>query len=263
METGLKDKIVIVTGGAAGIGRATVEVLIEEEAIPVIVDKDEKRVREFSELLQSQHNEHLFLLYDLTNDDNCRKAVERTIERYQRLDVLINNAGGNDSLDIDTTTPDEFRKSLDRNLVHYYIMTHYAWPHLKQTRGNVIFVGSKVGEVGEGKTTAYAAAKGGVVGMMRELATKSTNEGLGIRLNCIIPAEVRTTGYENYVETHFENPEEGYKQLAQRIPFGKRPTTPREVANAIVFLASNKLSSHTIGQEFHPDGGYVHLDRNI
>ncbi len=263
MDTNLKNKIVIVTGGASGIGKATIEVLVEESAIPIIVDKDEKRGREFSDILTFQKKEYLLLPYNLTDDNLCRKVIDLTIDKYKKIDALINNAGGNDFCDIDTTSPAEFRGALDRNLTLHYSMTYYVWPHLKETQGNIVFVGSKVSLVGEGKTTAYAVAKAGLIGLTRELATKSANEKLGIRVNCIIPAEVNTESYQRYIEKNYENPEEGRIILGARVPFGKRPTTPREVANVIVFIASNNLSSHTTGQLIFPDGGYVHLDRNI
>jgi len=193
----------------------------------------------------------------------CKKVIDLTIDKYKKIDVLINNVGGNDFRDIDTTPPAEFRETLDRNLTLHYSMTYYAWTNLKQTQRNIVFIGSKVSLVGEGKTTAYAAAKAGLIGLTRELATKSANEKLGIRVNCIIPAEVNTESYQRYIKTNYENPEEGRIIQGERVPFGKRPTTPREVANTIIFIASDSLSSHTTGQLIFPDGGYVHLDRNI
>ena len=263
MKTELENKVAIVTGGASGIGKATVENLLEEGAIPILIDKDRQKGERFSHFLADSETEHLFIHADLTHDENCKVAVRHVIDKYKRIDVLINNAGGNDFLDIDTTSPKEFRESLERNLVHYYTMTHYSWPYLKESRGNVIFVGSKVALVGEGKTTAYAAAKGGCIGLTRELATKSAKENLGIRVNCVLPGEVRTPLYEAYVQTHFDNPEDGYNKLAHRVPFGRRPTKPEEVAYTIVFLASNRLAGHITGQLISPDGGYVHIDRNI
>ena len=263
MDTKLKDKIVLLTGGASGIGKSTIEQLVKEGAITIFIDKDKRKGDELSEKLYRQgNNTHKFILADLTNDNACRLSVEETIDTYGRLDVLINNAGKNDRCDIDNTSPQQFRDSLERNLIHYYSMTHYAWPHLKQSRGNIVFVGSKVSLVGEGKTTAYAAAKGAINAMTRELATKSANENLGIRVNCVLPGIVRTPLYDEYIIKNWENFEIGNKELAKNIPLGQRPTNSEEIANTIVFLASD-LASHTTGQLLVPDGGYCHLDRSI
>lgn len=261
MDTELKDKVVIVTGGASGIGKATVNILFDEGAIPIIVDKDHNKLKETND-----SREHYDLCYDLGLEDCCKYAVNDIIRKYGKINVLVNNAGGNDFLDIDTTTPQQFRESLERNLVHYYSMTHYAWPHLKKARGNIVFVGSKVALVGGGEksSTAYAAAKAGCIGLTRELATKSAKENLGIRVNCVIPAMVHTERFDSYVRRNFARREaEGYRELGNMVPFEKRPTKPEEIAYAIVFLASNKLSGHTTGQLFSPDGGYVHLDRYV
>jgi len=262
MKTGLKGKIVIVTGGASGIGKTTVEKLAEEGAIPVFIDRHQENGIELSKQLSSRGINCRFINGDLTSDIFCKGAVQETINNYDRLDILINNAGKNDRCDIDNTSPEEFRNSLDRNLVHYYTMTHYSWPHLKKSRGNIIFVGSKVSLVGEGKTTAYAAAKGAVNGMTRELAAKSCNENLGIRVNCVLPGIVRTPLYDEYMIEAYGSFEKGNREFAKSIPLGQRPTTTEEIANAILFLASD-LSSHTTGQLFVPDGGYCHIDRAV
>jgi len=254
METGLKGKVVIVTGGASGIGRAAVLKFSQEGAIPVFIDKDEQKGAELSSQIRNLGREHRFIYADLTDDPKCKSCVDETIRNYHRLDVLVNNAGKNDNCDIDNTTPEEFRRSLDRNLVHYYVMTHFSWPYLKQSKGNVIFIGSKVSLVGEGKTTSYAAAKGGINGMTRELATKSDNEGLGIRVNCVIPAIVNTSLYVEGITKQFGSFEEGLRRFGCRIPLEARATTPEEIANEIIFLSSNLLSSHTTGQLRLVDG---------
>ena len=257
MDLGLKDKVALVTGGAAGIGKATVEVLLEERAIPVVVDR--ALSSHFS--MQDAWKIGAFLQYDLTIDENCEAAVRETVQRFGRLDILINNAGGNDFKHITTTSPREFRKSLDQNLVMPYAMTHYAWPELIKSKGSIVFVGSKVSLVGGGDgggTVSYAAAKGGINGLTRELAVISAKENLGIRVNCILPGKVDT-----YIEKVYPGREdEGRKIEGRDIPFGKRITDPREIAYSIAFLASNKVSGHTTGEIYTVDGGYTHLDRN-
>jgi L-fucose dehydrogenase len=262
MKTGLKDKVAIITGGASGIGKATVLKLAEEGAIPVFIDNNKKEGEKLGYFLLNKKQAHRFIFAELTNDEECREAIEKTIKDYHKIDILINNAGRNDRVDVDAASPDEFRKSLDKNLVHYYTMTHYSWPFLKQSKGNIVFVGSKVSLVGEGRTTAYAAAKGAINGMTRELATKSCNENLGIRVNCVLPGIVKTQLFDEYVIKECGSVEKGIEKFCKDIPLGQRPTTPDEIANTIIYLASD-LSSHMTGQLIVPDGGYCNIDRSI
>ncbi len=259
MDSGLKNKIAIVTGGAAGIGKATVELLAEEGAVPVFIDNNKRAGERLSKNL---NKENKFICGDLRDEKFCKQAVEKTIKDYKRLNILINNAGRNDFLEIDNTSPQKFRESLEENLVQYYSMTYYSWPHLKKSKGNIVFVGSKVAVVGEGKTIAYAAAKGAINSLTRELATKAVNEKLGIRVNCVLPGVVATPQHQAYIKKTYGDLKRGNQIFGQRIPLGNRPTTPREVANEIIFLAS-KLASHTTGQLRFPEGGYVHLDRQV
>ncbi len=260
MDLGLKNMVAIVTGGAAGIGKSTVELLIEEGAKVVVVDRDDRALHTLTFNPWYQPSHALFLCHDLTLDESCESVVRESVKTFGRLDILVNNAGGNDFLPIATTSPQRFRESLDQNLVSAYAMSHYAWSELIKTRGNIVFVGSKVSVVGEGNkggTVAYAAAKGGINGLTRELATTSAREKLGIRVNCILPGKVDT--YIARAYPGFE--EQGRITEGLEIPFGNRLTTPREIANYIAFLASNKASGHTTGEIVSPDGGYVHLDR--
>ncbi|MBR9705298.1 SDR family oxidoreductase [Candidatus Pacearchaeota archaeon] len=262
MDLKLKDKVVLITGGASGIGRETVKTFAQEGAITVYVDKDQKKGEELREELSKQGYKYLFLYGDLTNDDFCKSCIDETINSFSRLDVLVNNAGGNDWCDIDESDPKQFREALDRNLTLHYAMTHYAWPHLKQSKGNIVFVGSKVAIVGEGKTTAYAASKGALNSMTKELATKSVNENLGIRVNCVIPAICRTEKFDEHMKKRYPNIDEALKFWKDKIPLDSRPTTAQEIANEIVFLASSR-ASHTTAQIRYVDGGYIDIDRNI
>ncbi|MBI2632352.1 SDR family oxidoreductase [Candidatus Pacearchaeota archaeon] len=261
MELGLENKVAIITGGAAGIGKATVEVLLEEGAIPIVVDKDSDALFDFSKNKIFKSRQCIFCPYDLTRDENCHSVITQTINRFRRIDILVNNVGGNDFLPIYTTTPQRFRESLNLNLVVPYAMSFYAWTELIKSKGNIVFVGSKVSLVGEcrhGGTIAYAAAKGGVNGLTMQLATTSASENLGIRVNCILPGKVNT-----YVKKAYPGcVEDGLRIEGRDIPFGKRITEPEEIAYNIAILASDKVSGHTTGEIIVVDGGYTKLDRN-
>jgi L-fucose dehydrogenase len=172
---------------------------------------------------------------------------------------LINNAGVNDGVGLEKGNYDDFMRSLQRNVVHYYLMAKYALPELKKSKGNIVNIGSKVADTGQGNTSAYAAANGGRNALTREWAVELLP--YGIRVNAVIVAECWTPLYEAYIAT-MANPEQKLKDIVKNIPLGHRMTTAEEIANMVVFLLS-EVSSHTTGQLIHVDGGYTHLDRVI
>jgi L-fucose dehydrogenase len=249
MKLGLDGKVVIVTGGGAGIGLAIARGLAEEGAIPVIVSRSAP---------EDLPAEHLFVATELSDDAACAAAVEAAIARYGRIDGLVNNAGANDSIGLDRT-PAEFRASLDQNLVHYFAMAHHAVPHLRKTGGAIVSISSKTAVTGQGDTSAYAAAKGAQLALTREWAVAL--RGDGIRVNAVIPAEVMTPLYQRWIDS-FDDPQAKLDGIVARIPLGHRMTEDREIADTVVFLLSDR-ASHTTGQWLYVDGGYTHLDRAI
>lgn len=253
MDLGLKDKVVIVTGGGSGIGAAITEVLAEEGAIPVILTR---RAPDATWLVGLSRAD--VVLADLSEDDQCRRAVAEIRTKHGRIDGLVNNAGANDSVGIEAG-PEAFRKSLDRNLVHYYALVHLLADDLRASKGAIVNIASKTALTGQGGTSAYVAAKAAQLGLTREWAAEFLKDG--IRVNAVIPAEVMTPLYANWLKT-FDSPEERLAEITRRIPLGQRMTTPREIADTAVFLLSPR-SSHTTGQWLFPDGGYTHLDRAI
>lgn len=253
MDLGLRDKVVIVTGGGSGIGAAVSEVLAEEGAIPVILTRRAPDADWLKGVARAD-----VVLADLSDDAQCRRAVAEIRARHGRIDGLVNNAGANDSVGI-KAGPDAFRQSLDRNLVHYYTLVHLLADDLRASKGAIVNVSSKTALTGQGGTSAYVAAKAAQLGLTREWAAAFLQDG--IRVNAVIPAEVMTPLYANWLNT-FDNPEERLAEITRRIPLGQRMTTAREIADTVVFLLSPR-SSHTTGQWLFPDGGYTHLDRAI
>lgn len=255
MDLGLRDKIVLVTGGAKGIGAATVKAFLAEDCKVVIVDRDTE-AGPF--LAKSSGSKASFVEADLTNLKSCKQAVEQTVSWFGGLDVLVNNAGFNDGLGLETS-PEDFMTSVKNNLLHVYAMTHYALPQIRKGPGCILNLGSKVSVTGQGKTSAYAAAKGAISALTREWAVALAPEK--VRVNCVIPAECITDQYEQFLQTQ-TNPEAAKKTIADIVPFEQRLTTPEEIAQTIVFLASDR-SSHTTGQLIFVDGGYTHFDRAV
>ncbi|HEX4783929.1 MAG TPA: SDR family oxidoreductase [Candidatus Sulfotelmatobacter sp.] len=258
MDLQLKDKVVIVTGGAKGIGAAIVRALAAEGAAPVIVDRD----AEAAEKLKSELHPSVtcgLVAVDLSIAQNCSHAVQQTVAKFGRIDALVNNAGRNDKVGLEHGSPQEYVASLNRNLVHYYSMAHHALPHLKLSRGAIVNIGSKTAVTGQGSTSGYASSKGAIMALTREWAAELLPHG--IRVNTVMPAEVMTPLYRDWLNT-FPNPEEKLKTILSKIPLEQRMTTAEEIAAMVVFLISAK-SSHTTGQHLFVDGGYVHLDRAL
>lgn len=259
MDLFLKDKVIVVTGGAKGIGLGIVEVLAKEGAIPVIIGRSEEDNLLALEKIKKSGGKGFQVQAELSKPDECKKAVDQTLKQFGKIEGLVNNAGVNDGVGLEQGSYERFMQSLHSNLIHYYLIAHYALPSLKQSKGAIVNIGSKVAETGQGNTSAYAASNGGRNALTREWAVELLP--YGIRVNAIIVAECYTPLYDNWIKT-FSNPEEKLKAITAKIPFEKRMTTAEEIANMAAFLLSEK-SSHTTGQLIHVDGGYVHLDRAI
>jgi L-fucose dehydrogenase len=259
MDLQLKDKVVIVTGGAKGIGAAIVRACAAESAVPVIVDRDAEAGGQLQTELRSKGMACGLVTAELSTPEDCSRAVDQTLKTFGRLDALVNNAGRNDKVGLEQGNPDEFVASLQRNLVHYYSMAHYALPHLKRTEGAIVNIGSKTAVTGQGSTSGYASAKGAIMALTREWAAELLP--CNIRVNAILPAEVMTPLYREWLAT-FPNPEEKLSAILSKIPLGKRMTTADEIAAMAIFLLSGK-SGHTTGQHIFVDGGYSHLDRAL
>jgi L-fucose dehydrogenase len=257
MDLQLKDKVVIVTGGAKGIGAAIVHALAAEGAIPVIVDRDAEAGKRLQADLQKSNC--TFINVDLESSDSCSQSIAQTLNTFGRLDALVNNAGRNDKVGLESGSVAEYVASLHRNLVHYYSMAHYALPHLKPSRGAIVNIASKTAVTGQGSTSGYASSKGAIMALTREWAAELLP--YGIRVNTVVPSEVMTPLYRSWLDT-FPDPEEKLKTILTKIPLEQRMTTADEIAAMVVFLLSAK-SSHTTGQHLFVDGGYVHLDRAL
>ncbi|HLA53412.1 MAG TPA: SDR family oxidoreductase [Flavitalea sp.] len=255
----LQEKVYIVTGGAKGIGAATSELIASLGGFVVIVDRDGKSNDLLVSEIKRKGGEASAIAIDLTLPESADRAVGFATETYGLLNGLVNNAGINDTVGLESGSLDGFEQSLRKNLFHYYAMTRNALPFLKKSKGSIVNISSKTAETGQGHTSGYVAAKGAINALTREWAVELLK--YSVRVNCVIPAEVWTPLYEWFIGQG-DSPEEAKEAIMQKIPFEKRFTTPLEIANTIVFLLS-KRSSHTTGQLIHVDGGYTHLDRMI
>ena len=259
MNLQLKDRVVLITGGAKGIGAATAHLIGEEGGIPVIVDRDKPAGDKLRHELRQAGMRCSMIDVELDSAVSCSQAVERAVQEFGQLDALINNAGVNDRVGLEHGNPEQYLGSLQRNLLHYYSMAHYALPHLKRSKGSIVNVASKTAITGQGGTSGYASAKGAILALTREWAVELLP--YSIRVNAVVPAEVMTDMYREWLGT-FPNPEQKLQTIVSNIPLGKRMTTAEELASMVAFLISER-AQHITGQHVFVDGGYVHLDRVI
>jgi L-fucose dehydrogenase len=257
MNLGLRGKVVVVTGGGAGIGGAISEVLAEEGGIPAIIARREPDA-DFMARLTAMVPQAGWVEADLSVDADCAAAVGEVRRRWGRIDGLVNNAGTNDGVGLDQG-PAAFRASLDRNLIHYFAMAHHCLPDLKAAKGAIVNISSKTAVMGQGGTSAYVAAKAAQLGLTREWAAALARDG--VRVNAVIPAEVMTPMYRAWLDSG-DDPESRRAAITARIPLGHRMTDAREIADMVVFVLSDR-AGHTTGQWLFVDGGYTHLDRAL
>lgn len=257
MDLNLRDKVVIVTGGGAGIGGAITLALAREGAIPVVLGRSALHEDFQRELEQLQPRARFFQL-ELADEAACAAAVQATLASHGALHGLVNNAGVNDNVDLDAGRA-AFVASLEKNLIHYYVMAHYCVPHLKASRGAIVNVSSKTAVTGQGGTSGYCAAKGAQLSLTREWAAALAADG--VRVNALVPAEVDTPLYQSWLAS-FPDPAARLAAITQKIPLGHRMTRAEEIADMAVFLLSER-ASHMTGQWLFVDGGYTHLDRAL
>jgi L-fucose dehydrogenase len=256
MDLYLKDKVVIVTGGTKGIGEGIVNSMADEDAIVVIVNRIGREGAVLEGELNKKGKKALYIAAELSSIDECRRVIDETISQFGRIDVIINNAGGNNQRDL-LTPPELFKVAMLDNLIHYYALVHYAHDHLIRVHGNIVNIGSHVSITGQGHTSAYAAAKGAIDGLTREWAAYFCDKG--VRVNCVVPGSVWTNSYVKWAR-QFPDPEERRRLAEQNIPFGRRMTTVAEFADLVVFVASGR-ATHLTGEIIVCDGGYSRLDR--
>ena len=256
MKLELENKVILVTGGAKGIGEAITRSFAAEGAIACILGRNPDEAAVLVDQLASHGRRADAFQCEMTNEAEIRAAVTSVLNKYGRIDCVVNNAGVNDGVGLRDSVG-EFRASLEKNIVQCFVLVQACLDALIASKGTIINIGSKCSVTGQGGTSGYAAAKGAMNGLTREWAVDLAP--YGIRVNCVLPAEVMTPLYRRWISTQ-PDPEAALVKIRQSIPLEHRMTTAEEIANTVIFVASPR-SSHTTGQILYVDGGYVHFDR--
>ena len=259
MDLNLKNKVIVVTGGASGIGHSIAKNLVSEGALVCILDNNREAGAGISEEMKHLPGSVFYFLTELTHPEECTDAVNEIIQKFEQIDGLVNNAGINDGVGLESGNYQKFIESLDKNVLHYQTLTELTLPYLKKTAGVIVNICSKVAETGQGDTSGYAAANGARFELTKEWAASFIP--FGIRVNGVVVAECWTPQYDWWISQQ-KNPKEQLAAINAKIPLANRMTSTEEVAAMVLFLLSEK-SSGINGEMVHVDGGYVHLDRAI
>ena len=161
MDLNLKEKVVVITGAAKGIGRSIAEVFAKENAIAVIVGRKAEDNQKVVAAIEENGGKAAQFVAELSNPEDCKNVIAAIVAQYGRIDGLVNNAGVNDGVGLENGNYEDFMASLHKNVVHYYLMAHHALPELIKSKGSIVNITSKTAETGQGSTSAYAAANGG------------------------------------------------------------------------------------------------------
>lgn len=249
MQNLLKDQVAIITGASSGIGKASALLLAEHGAAVVATDIDEKGGQAVVQEIKEKGGKALFITADVSKPEDSKKTVEKTMEAFGRLDISVNNAGiGGESAPIGELPIEAWDKTIAINLSGVFYGMHYQIPAmLKSGGGQIINMASILGKVGFAASSAYVAAKHGLIGLTKNAALEYSSQG--IRTNSIGPGFIKTPLLEDNLT------EEQLQQIIQLHPIG-RLGKAEEVAELVLWLASDK-SSFVTGAYYAVDGAYL------
>lgn len=247
----LKDKVSIITGAGAGIGKATALRFTQEGAKVVVADWDEAAGEEVIGQIRESGGEAMFIHTDVSRSEDCRLLVERTIKAFERIDVLVNNAGIYVPGNITDTSEEDWKRILAVNVDGIFYCSRHAVPYMiKAGGGNIVHVGSEAGIVGIKNQIAYNVSKAAVIMMAKSMAIDLAPHN--IRVNAVCPGTTETPLVKAAIEQSVD-PAEARKTLESCRP-ANRLGRPEEIASAILFMASDE-PGYATGSSLVIDGG--------
>jgi len=250
----LENRAALITGGTSGIGEATSVLFAKEGASVAVVGRNTERGKSVAKRISDAGGTAIFVQADVRKSNDCRTAVERTIETFGRLDILFNNAGSYSVNDVVGCTEEEWDDQVDTSLKGTFLMSKYALPHMiERGSGSIVNCASGWGLVGGPKAAAYCAAKGGMVVMTKAMAIDHGPQG--IRVNAICPGDTDTPMEREDARNQGLSWEAYVDQMTGTRPIA-RMATPEEIALGVLFLASDE-SSYVTGAALPVDGGGV------
>jgi NAD(P)-dependent dehydrogenase (short-subunit alcohol dehydrogenase family) len=248
----LKDRVAIVTGSASGLGRATARLFAEAGASVVLASRRADKLQIVADEITAMGGNPLVVSTDVTVEAQVKNLIERTLDRFGRIDVLVNNAGILTRTPVPDTTEDEWYALLDTNLKGPFLCCKHTLPvMLQQGKGNIVNIASYLGQfAGSGNTPVYGATKGGLIALTKALAVKYGPQQ--IRVNAVAPAFIKTDLNRNIFD---DAPDPAAKEHEVAAPYPlKRLGTPEDVAAAALYLASD-ASNWVTGAVLMVDGG--------
>jgi len=249
----LEGKVALITGGTSGIGSASALRLAGEGAVVAITGRNAERGEQVVQDIVANAGEALFVQADVRIADDCRNAVDQTLERFGKIDVLFNNAGVFHPKTIPECTEEEWDETIDSSLKGAFLMSKYVLPSMiEQGSGSIIHTSSGWGILGGDKAAAYCAAKGGLIVMAKAMAIDHGPDG--VRVNCVCPGDVLTPMLHDDADKRGMSWDD-YAAGALNRPLGRIGTVD-EIADAVLFLASDE-SSFVTGESLVVDGGGV------
>lgn len=247
----LENRVAIITGAGAGIGRACAREFAKEGARVVIADINHAGARETLEQIQSAGGDAVVVETDVASPDSVQKLVEKTLSAYPQVDVLLNNAAVQVNKTVEDTTVEEWNREIAVNLGGVFLCSKFFLPHLRKTKGAIINMASVNGFFVEPMCAGYCATKAAIIGLTKAMAIDHGKEG--IRVNCICPGYIDAGLAWGYFEAQPDPT--GARAAAGKLHALWRIGKPEEVARVAVFLASDEASFMT-GSAVVVDGGF-------